>query len=243
MKRERGNDNDDNNNNKDGVIKYKKAILRGDSSLSMILERINEKDVGGGGGSGGGGNDGCEMDRLSGDVITPAEIEAELTRRGFLGAITGIREKLFERDPMLTILYDPNREISLPDGSPTTVINELLRSAHAECSRNYGKMYNEFELIQQNMKNLIASKDTHAKQMMFLCLLALEPGLQRELACHYPADGGCEINRLAPFMVAIRAEMEETLNTAYVNVPRPSPYNVDNLLLIFLANLSDKYRG
>ncbi len=192
------------------------------------------------------------LDSLSSDRLSPEVIEAELIRIGMIHPdLEYIRDVQFSRDPMLTILYDPEKEVTMPsphEGEEdllikTTVIDELLRSAHAECMRNYGELYEDFDLIQATMTDLMASKDTHAKQMVVLCLLATEMGLQVQLESHYPKDGGPEVYRLLPFVQAIRKEMDCTLNTAYVNVPMPTPYNVDNLLMVFLAKLSDAYKA
>lgn len=54
----------------------------------------------------------------------------------------------------------------------------------------------------------------------------------------YPMDGGKEVNRLPEYIAQIKAQMEETLNTAYINVPRPSRYNVDTLLRNFLETIA-----
>lgn len=188
------------------------------------------------------------VERLANELVPAAEIEAELIRNGMLSPLLWyIRSLQFERDPMLTILYDPGKIISMPSPDDpqeiiqTTVIDELLRSAHEECKRNYGDLYLQFEFIQATMTDLMASTDTHAKQMTLLCLIAIEKGLQTQLACHYPSDGGPEIHRLPQFIADIKTAMNDTLNTAFVNVPRPTPYNVDNLILVFLAKLSDDY--
>ncbi len=199
------------------------------------------------------------VDMLSSDKLSPDVIEAELIRIGMIHeSLEYIRDVQFTRDPMLTILYDPEKIVQVPPPPPhsiesselaelspikTTVIDELLRSAHDECKRNYGELYEDSELIQETMATLMASKDTHAKQMVLLCLIATEKGLQTQLESHYPRDGGPEARRLGPFLDRVRLEMDETLNTAYVNVPVPTPYNVDNLLMVFLAKLSDAYNA
>lgn len=195
------------------------------------------------------------LDMLSSERLSPEVIEAELIRIGMIHPdLEHVRDAQFARDPMLTILYDPEKVVEMPSPHPgdqgtgglmikTTVIDELLRSAHEECLRNYGELYEDFDLIQATMTDLLASKDTHAKQMVVLCLLATERGLQLQLENHYPRDGGPEVYRLLPFVNAIRREMDGTLNTAYVNVPVPTPYNVDNLLMVFLAKLSDAYKA
>jgi hypothetical protein len=177
------------------------------------------------------------------------QLERELKRIGILDPSTGIKEKRGLRDPMLTILFNPLAKVTVPSREDpsveveTTVIDELLLSAHEECERAYGNIYTDFVLIQETMQTLLHSKDTPAKQMTLLCLLAIEEGLQRQLACHYPADGGPEVQRLDDFIPLIKIKMEDTLNIAYVNVPRPSVYNVGNLLREFLVACAEGYPG
>lgn len=206
----------------------------------MSNKRQQKKD------DGGGDDDDGLMDMLSSDKLCPDVIEAELIRIGMIHeSLEYIRDVQFARDPMLTILYDPEKVVKMPHAtsSETTVIDELLRSAHDECMRNYGEMYEDSDLIQGTMADLLASKDTHAKQMVLLCLIATEKGLHTQLELQYPRDGGPEVRRLGPFVEQVRREMDCTLNTAYVNVPVPTPYNVDNLLMVFLAKLSDAYHA
>lgn len=176
-----------------------------------------------------------------------AALEHLLREIGFLDPTLGVRERQCLRDPMLTILYRPTKEVELPaEGEgvrTTTVIDELLRAAHEEFQQSLGDMYTESDLVQETMDTLMRSKDTPAKQMMLLCMLAIDEGLQQQLACHYPADDGPEVKRLDVFIPVIKAQMEETFNVAYVNVPRPSIYNVETLLVRFLVACAQGYPG
>lgn len=185
-----------------------------------------------------------DMDRLSSDpTYNVPQLTRYLKRIGFLDASLGVREMQQSRDPMLIILYNPNKPLVLADGTRTTVINDLLDSAHALCSETYGDLYDDFELIQCNRQALRASKDTHAKQVYYLCLLAINPGLQDQLRTLYPRDGGREVNRLDAFVKVIKSQIDQTLNTAYVNVPRPSVYNIDRMVANFLTACAWAYPG
>jgi hypothetical protein len=186
---------------------------------------------------------------LSRERLDVAAIERDLRLMGVLDSTLGIKEKQCLRDPMLTILFRPLTKVTLPSREDpgnleeTTVIDELLRSALDECSRAYGETFDDFVMIQETANALLMSKDTPAKQMTLLVLLAIEEGLQQQLACHYPTDGGREIRRLEPFIKLIKIAMEDTLNVAYVNVPRPNVYNVETLLKNFLVVCAEGYRG
>lgn len=176
--------------------------------------------------------------------VSAAVIEKELLRMGFLDPSLGVREERSLRDPMLTILYDPLKEVQLDEGATTTtVIDSLLASAHAEMIRAYGDIYTEFAFVQQTMETLMQSTDTAAKLMVVLCLIAIDEGLQNQLLTMYPMDGGPEARRLPEFVRVIKAQMEEIFNTAYINVPRPSRYNVETLMARFLVTCATKYPG
>ena len=184
-----------------------------------------------------------DMDRLSSDPnYNVPQLTRYLKRTRFLDAGLGVREMQQARDPMLIVLYNPNKSIKLPDGSTTTVINDLLDSADQQCARAYGRLYADFELIQYNKRALRASKDTHAKQVYYLCILAIDEGLQDQFRSMYPPQGE-EVKRLDPFIKVIKAQMDETLNTAYVNVPRPSVYNIDTQAANFLTACAWAYPG
>jgi hypothetical protein len=186
---------------------------------------------------------------LSMDKLDVEAVERDLRSIGILDPTLGIKEKQYLRDPMLTILFNPLAKVTLPSREDptqeveTTVIDELLRSAFEECARTYGETFTEFALIQETAALLMRSSDTPAKQMTLLCLIAIEEGLQRQLACHYPADGGPEVKRLDEFIPIIKTKMEDTLNIAYVNVPRPNVYNVEKLLKEFLVACAEGYPG
>jgi len=183
-----------------------------------------------------------DMDRLSSDpTYNVPQLTRYLKRTRFLDPGLGVREIQQSRDPMLIVLYNPNKSITLPDGTRTTVIDDLLDSADEQCARAYGRLYSDFELIQYNKRVLRASKDTHAKQVYYLCVMAIDEGLQDQFRSLYPQ--GDEVRRLDPFIKAIKAQMDETLNTAYVNVPRPSVYNVDTLTANFLTACAWAYPG
>lgn len=170
-------------------------------------------------------------------------IQEHLKRTGFLDPSMGVREHQAMRDPMLTVLYNPEKVVQDADGKDVMIIDSLIQSAHQHMKVTYGEVYADFELIQVTMQTLLRSKDTHAKIMMFLCMLAVEDGLRDQFALFYPKDGGVESERLLPFMGVVKAQMEETLNTAYVNVPRPHRHNVDRMLAIFLKACADGYPG
>lgn len=124
-----------------------------------------------------------------------------------------------------------------------TLIDALLQAAHAACSRAYGPKYDEFTLIQTTMDTLLHSGNTHAKQFTFLCLLAIEPGLQDALRNRYPRDDNArEVRRLAPFVASIRSNLDKTLNMPYVPNALPNQYNADHLIREFLLRLVDDYR-
>jgi len=182
-------------------------------------------------------------DRLSHEPFDVDKLEAYLQRINFLDPSLGVREQQQKRDPMLIVLYDPCKRVMLPDGTETTIIDDLLRSGHEQFKRAYGSMYSDFEMIQYTMEVLIASGDVHAKQMAFLCMLAVDQGFCDQFQQSYPKDGGPEAARLAPFVLEIKKQMDETLNTAYHNVPRPSKYNVDGLLRTFLLRCAEAYPG
>ena len=184
---------------------------------------------------------------LSSERLTPEKIEEELKRIGFLDPSFGNKERWCSRDPILALFYMADREIILPPlaggGEPrrTTVINEYIRAAHDQFARAYGEIYTGFQLIQETMATLLSSKDTHAKIMMFLCMLAIDEGLQAHVLSEYPRDGGPEPERFPVLLSVVKEEMEEVLNTAYVNVPVPNRYNVEHLLLRFLDSCITRY--
>ena len=195
--------------------------------------------------------------------LSVVEMEQQLRESGFLDPTLGVREERGLRDPMLTILFDPAKEVTMDDGETVTVIDSLLMTAHTEMQRAYGDIYNNFDMIQNTMETLIHSRDTYAKLMVFLCLLAIDEvldvvvvaaamfladacarkGLQNQLLILYPMDGGPEARRLPKFIATIKAQMDEAFNTAYINVPRPSRYNVDVLMQNFLETCAVEYPG
>jgi len=182
--------------------------------------------------------------RLSSDpAYNIPQLTRYLRRIGFLDSSLGVREVLESRDPMLIVLYNPGKRIRLSEGEEVMVIDDLLRSAYAEFERAYGAMFMDFEMIQFYRKALLESFDIHAKQMCFLCMLAIDDGLRDQFRSLYPQDGGQEVDRLDPFIAVVKRQMDETLNTAYVNVPRPTPYNVDVLTTKFLLMCAWSYPG
>lgn len=106
--------------------------------------------------------------------LSVVEMEQQLRESGFLDPTLGVREERGLRDPMLTILFDPAKEVTMDDGETVTVIDSLLMTAHTEMQRAYGDIYNNFDMIQNTMETLIHSRDTYAKLMVFLCLLAID---------------------------------------------------------------------
>lgn len=200
--------------------------------------------------------------------LNPQQIEQELLRRGFLDPSMGICEGFFVRDPILAVLENPLMKVVVPkqpspsaeseqpppgamdiDGDEeereetVTLIDALLQGAHAACSRAYGPKYDEFTLIQTTMDTLLHSGNTHAKQFTFLCLLAIEPGLQDALRNRYPKDDNArEVRRFAPFVASIRSNLDKTLNMPYVPNALPNQYNADHLIREFLLRLVDDYR-
>ena len=185
-----------------------------------------------------------EDDGLDREGIDPELIEAELRRTGFLGENGetdpyGIRARMFEKDPILLVLLDPNRLVEMPDGTMVRVIDDLIRSSHEACKKTLGDRYTEFVFVQHTVESLLASQDTHAKQMIFLCMLGVMPAIQKQMAKLYPTEAGREA--LADFVVDIKKQMDETFKTPYVN--KPTIYNVSHLLRVFLATLCDKYPG
>lgn len=182
--------------------------------------------------------------------LTGAVIEEELKRKGFLDPTLGICEHIYTRDPILAILETPELVVAInkpenPDEPEEKVIliDALLKAADAACSRAFGPKYDGFTLIRETMANLLASKDTHAKQLMFLCLLAIEPGLQTALKQQYPEDAKKhELLRVPLFIKLIKERMNFTFNTPFVaNVPVPTMYNVDALLSSFLIDVACFY--
>ena len=188
---------------------------------------------------------GLEAMKISSDHLDPQLVEAELIRNGFLDPSLGIQDRRSERDPMHAILFTPTKVVSLKDGQQVILIDDLIRSAHAECSRNYGDLYTNFEMIQNTVNNLLASSDTHAKQLFFLVVFAIEKGLQDHLCKFYPPNDSenqyARRRLIETFVPAIIAQMEETLNTAYVNVPAPNQYNVSTMLEAALGNIIAEY--
>jgi hypothetical protein len=185
-------------------------------------------------------------EKMSGETVDVAKLEAYLQRINFLDPSLGVREQQQKRDPMLTVLYDPDTPMAMHPGQTepsTTVIDDLLYSAHRQFCEAYGSMYTDFELIQYMMRCLLASKNTHCKQFVFLCMLEIDEGLRDQFYACYPQDGGPEAARLDPFIKTIRQEMEGALNPAYHNVPRPSRYNVERLLRTFLLRCAEEYPG
>lgn len=190
--------------------------------------------------------------------LTPQQIENELKRRGFLDPTLGICERFYERDPMLAILENPGAIVELPpdvtDPSTKTdadqpeqvlLIDALLEAAHAACSRAFGAKYDNFQLIQGTMENLLNSRNIHAKQFVFLCLLAVEPGLQDALRSRYPRDveNGQESLRLAPMIANIQRHMNDVLNTPFVQTNAvPTLYNADHLIRDFLKRVAGEYK-
>jgi len=205
---------------------------------------------------GGGGGDGIQITAkekredtvkeemgLSTELMDPKEIEEELRGMGFLDPSMGVREAQSTRDPIYAILYNAEKEITLPDGSKTTIIDELLRSAHNEFARTCGDTYTDMCSIQETMQTLLLSRDTLAKKIVLLCMIALDEGLQFQLQTMYPQDGGHEVERLPGFVKVINDQMTETFNTAYVNVPYPNIYNVDVLSEKFILACSQSYEA
>lgn len=114
-------------------------------------------------------------------AMTCDQIESLLKQNGFLDPTAGIRERRHLRDPFLTILFDPEKMVTMEDevtGQPYTisVIDSLLDAAHEQMKRAYGDIYNNFVLIQETMNVLLRSSDTPAKQFVLLCLIALDKG-------------------------------------------------------------------
>lgn len=181
------------------------------------------------------------LDTLSSDTISAADVEDELRRLGFLDAGLGVAEHQMAEDPIVAILEHPEHVVTEADGTEICIIDDMLKSAHRAFA-SLGPMYTECEKIQSTMKDLIASKDTHAKQVVLLCMIALDKGLQAQLGDLYPHRGPGR-QRLDDFVVCIKAQIEEIFNVAYVNVARPSLYNVDELINRFLASLTNDYKG
>lgn len=137
----------------------------------------------------------------------------------------------------------PREDEEEDEEETVTLIDALLQAAHLACSRAYGPKYDEFALIQSTMQTLLHSTNTHAKQFTFLCLLAIEPGLQDALRNRYPKDENArEVNRLEPFIATVRKNLDKTLNMPYVPNAVPNQYNAEHLIRQFLQMLVDEYR-
>lgn len=101
-------------------------------------------------------------------------------------------------------------------------------------------------MIQYYMKAVLASKDIPTKQMLFLGMLAIDRGLHDQFLAKYPVQEGefREADRFEPFMKqVVRPQLDRTCNTMYVNVPRPTRYNVDTLRSQFLEKCITHYPG
>lgn len=201
-------------------------------------------DHGGGGGGGDNIKEEDEDNKLR--KLTREDVEAELQKTGFLDASIGIREHHFARDPVIAIFEAP--EMMIPvltnahDAQNETkeeyvvLIDALLEGAHQGCSRAFGEKYDSFRFIQETMENLRVSRDTRAKQFMFFCLLAIEPGLQDALKSNYVPESR-ELDRVPELIAAIRKQLGLIVHSPFTQ------YNVDNLLAgFFRAVYADGYQ-
>lgn len=183
---------------------------------------------------------------LSTELEDPKVIEQQLIQNGFLDPLDGVKESQAVRDPVYAILYCPEKVVSFTeeeDGSTveTTIIDHLLSEAHKQFINAYGDYYTKLlRIIPETMENLMASKDTLAKQITLLCMIKLDEGMQVLLQDMYPQDGH-EKKRFPEFMEIIKSEMVEMMNTAYVNIPLPHIYNVDVLSKKFILSFCNRY--
>jgi hypothetical protein len=175
-----------------------------------------------------------------------ARLEQHLKDTNFLDPTLGVHEQLHSRDPMLLVLESPSKAVILGDDTPSTVIDELVKSGDAAFRRSCGSAYEDFEMIQYAVETCLASKDFHAKQMMFLGMMAIDRGLHDQFLASYPNQDGeiRESARFEPYMKnVVRPQLDEACNTMYVNVPVPTRFNVDELLRKFLSKCVGGYQG
>jgi hypothetical protein len=188
-----------------------------------------------------------EEDELAGNPKQDvAKLEQHLQETCFLDPTLGVHEHLQSRDPMLIVLEAPMKPVVFADGTRSTVIDELIKSGDEAFNKSCGSRYREFEMIQYAVQSTLASKDEHAKQMLFLGMLAIDRGLHDQFLASYPVQEGDirESARFEPFMKeVVKPELDEACNTMYVNVPAPTPFNVDGLLLRFLRKCVGNYPG
>ena len=188
-----------------------------------------------------------EDDELAGSFkLDVPRLEQHLIETCFLDETLGVHEHLQSRDPMLIVLEAPMKPIAFADGTRSTVIDELIKSGDEAFNKSCGSRYKEFAMIQYAVQSVLDSKDAHAKQMMFLGMLAIDRGLHDQFLASYPVQEGDfrESARFEPFMKdVVKPEVNKTCDTMYVNVPAPTPFNVDGLLLRFLRKCVGSYPG
>jgi hypothetical protein len=194
-------------------------------------------------------------DRLSTEPWDVARLEAYCRRIGFLDDSLGVHEQLHARDPMLLVFEAPMKPVVLGDGTQSTVIDELLKAGDEAFHKSCGSRYKDFAMVQYAVQANIASKDVHAKQMMFLGMLAIDRGFHDRFLASYPASaasGGiksdaegeyAESARFEPFMKTVKMWLDGVTNTMYVNVPAPTRYNVGDLTRKFLSKCVTHYPG
>jgi hypothetical protein len=173
-------------------------------------------------------------------------LEQYLKEICFLDPTLGVHEQLQSRDPMLIVLESPSKPVIMKDGTQSTVIDDLIKSGDRAFRMSCGSAYEDFELIQYTVQACLASKDFHAKQMLFLGMMAIDRGLHDQFLASYPIQQAevREASRFEPFMKnVVKPQLDAACNTMYVNVPVPTRFNVDHLLRRFLSKCVGGYPG
>ena len=185
---------------------------------------------------------------LSTDKLSLEEVEAQLREAGFLDPTFGNKEIWCSEEPALSIFYLPDKLISvepspengLAEPEDSTVINEFLKAGHEQFVRSCGETYTSFGMVQKTMEVLLLSNDTMAKQMMVLCMIALDEGLQESIKDRSSPAG---INHLAILVKNVKLQMNRVLNTAFNDVKPPNRYSAEVLLPQFLSEIFMEYPG